>query len=248
MEGYFHMKKSEKVFFHQREGKLHIGNGIKLFVLTLIFLLCTVSMTHIIKLVLKSKNNAPVITNEISIPVNLNMNPIENEIFSMILANEVVIPNYDRKDNKLHNIYIQVLARQLSSNQIDLGELQLENVKGLISQLNNTISNDDRNNTNNMSFISKCVISSVAQNIYEQCGLTLDYNLDGEIQQVKDTNGNIMYEISKNKVNSGVQWNLLFAVILICFILISICIIISKRNQLFKKGGFYHGFKENEFA
>lgn len=234
---------------HKRKGSA-INPGIKLMVLTgfvftilsLLILLRDVEWKHRnISLFVLSGKESEVLTSQYK-----ELNTSEREIISMISSSSIVASEGPQSDRDQKEIYSSVLERQLNKNNINLGIDQVKAVRSLLTQLNDVIDGNEDDLLKKRSMISRGVILSVSEQIYEICGLKLIYDFDGNMRLIQDENGTILYEMAK-KVKNKSGWNILLFVILICIILLFINYSISKK-QLKKKGRMYHGYKEKEYA
>jgi len=218
--------------------------------LTLVIFILIISVVTIRKLEWTKEDVIPVfvLSDERKESENSALNSYEHKILSMIAANQIVVTGDQTYKNESQSLYIRLLTQHLSENKVNLGEEQVNAVSELLLNLNNSIEINNEKDEEKLSLISRGVILSVSQQIYEQCGLILHYNIAGEIQQIREMDGNILYDSSINRVQSELKWSILIIVLLFCIILISVSIIITRHHQLFKKGGYNHGYKEKEFA
>ena len=89
-----------------------------------------------------------------------------------------------------------------------------------------------------MSFDGREVAIHILQKIYGLSGLRLGISPDGTIEQIISSTGKIYYE---NNIGGLEEFRIdsLIVILMVLIMLLSVCIIITKRNQLFVKGGEY---------
>jgi len=241
------MKRSKNILVNHQKKKFCLNNSKKLMILTLAMLILILGVVNIRNFEWKNEKTIPVfiLKDEVGVPENNALNSNENKILSMISANPIKVTG---DKNNLQSLYMSTLTQHLAQNNIDLGEEQVNAVSELLLNLNKSMGIKDNKEEEKMSLINRGVVLSVSQQIYEQCGLNLHYNIAGEIKQIREVSGKILYDSSKDKVQSELKWNIFIIILFLCVLLISVSIIVSRHQQLFKKGGYTHGYKEKEFA
>lgn len=196
----------------------------------------------------KDETNIPAMTIKLTYLEEDELNISEKEVLNMLIR--CIYPFLDKKNDKsiLHNIYIKYLKDYLSSPGINLtvekSNAAIDYIIGLMSIMNLEKAHELRN----MSLDGKIVAIMLSEKIYQQCGLSLVYNLQGDIIQITDEAGNPLYDYVNSGEQMKIRFNVLAFVLLVIMLLFNVCKIIAKKNQLFMKVGKYDGFTEKEFA
>lgn len=144
-------------------------------------------------------------------------------------------------------IYFQYLKNQLNSSQINIDAEAGDKIFNLISELNGIMRLEKTKDPEQMSIDGKEFATYIENQIYRLCGLSLISSMEGEIVSIADKNGKIIY--SMDRTPQG-YFNL-YALLITLFILtalMSFCVIIARKNQLYIKDVKYDGFKEKGFA
>lgn len=144
-------------------------------------------------------------------------------------------------------IYFQYLKKQLNSNLINIEAAAGEKIFHLINELNGIIQLEKTKDPEQMSIDGKEFATYIENQIYRLCGLSLISSMEGEIVSIADENGKILYTMDRAPLG---YFNLyaLFITLIIITALMSFCVIIARKNQLYIKDVKYDGFKEKGFA
>ena len=240
---------NNKIVYRMLKNKVnHLSNAMKLAILTIIMIILATS--GIIVIGLEGKDNDISIysfSKGVNNSPNNNLSDGEVQVLEMVSANRMVVADNAKEVNQLQSLYVHVLTNYLSRDNIDLSSTKVNAIKKLLKNYSTTMIKKGKEDEH-LSLITKGIILSVSRQIYKQCGLKLYCNIQGDIQLVKDVRGNVLYKISGHTHQNEMEWGGFICIFIICSVLIGVGFIISKKQRLFKKGGFYHGYKEKEFA
>jgi hypothetical protein len=148
----------------------------------------------------------------------------------------------------MDSIFYTTLQEYLSSSEVFLTSNQAIQIENNLIDLQEIMNSEGETEFTKMSLEGKKVAIFLAEQIYELCNLKLELNMEGNIEKISDNSGNIIYENGAPISQLGIQINLLIITLTSMATLISICIIIAKKNQLFMKEVGYDGFDEERFA
>jgi hypothetical protein len=151
------------------------------------------------------------------------------------------------KDNKL-SIYVRYLKEYLSSSGVNLSTVEAKEIINKIISMNAVYFLERETDLKKMSLDGRGMLINISEHIYELCGLRLIHNMQGDIVQISDTTGKYIYVNDNPMEQDSFHMKILIIILSTLAILLSICIIIAKKSQLFMKDGIYDGFKEKEFA
>jgi hypothetical protein len=144
-------------------------------------------------------------------------------------------------------IYFNYLKSQLGNNQIDIEKPAADKIIVLIGEMNGIMNLEKNRETDEMSIDGRKVVTYIEKKIYKLCGLNLTSNLKGDIVGITDQAGNDLYIRSQTEPGKFNIYALIITLLTITA-LMSICVIIARKNQLFSKDVEYNGFKEKGFA
>ncbi len=151
------------------------------------------------------------------------------------------------EDSSTGAIYFIQLKKQLCREGIDIEKPVASKIIGLIEDINRIMIMEKIREPEKMSIDGREVATYIAKQIYKLCGLNLTYNMEGEIIGITDLSGEEFY--SRNQtIPDKINLYALAITLSSITVLMIICVIISKKNQLFIKDVKYDGFKEKRFA
>jgi hypothetical protein len=189
----------------------------------------------------------PVFSNNIIITDEKDLNSSEQEVLSL-LSNCSMLPEYNNQVNSMDSIFYKTLQDYISSSEGFLTSNQALQIESNLIDLQEILNSEGETDFTKMSLEGKKVAIFIAEQIYELCNLKLELNMEGNIEKISDDSGNIIYENGAPVSQLGIQINLLIITLTSMATLLSICIVIAKKNQLFIKEVRYDGFDEERFA
>jgi hypothetical protein len=189
----------------------------------------------------------PAFSNNIIISDDRELNRSEQEILSM-LSSSNMLPNSKNHENTIDSIFYITLQEYLSSSEVYLTSHQAIRIEEKIVDLQEIMRSEGETDFTKMSLEGKKVAIYISEQIYELCNLKLMINMEGNIEKISDISGNIIYANDVPVSRLGFQINVLIITLTSMATLLSICIIIAKKNQLFIKEVVYDGFDEERFA
>jgi hypothetical protein len=189
----------------------------------------------------------PAFSNNIVISDEMEFNKPEQNILSL-LSSYSEISEYNSQVNSIDSIFYETLQEYLSRSEVLLTSDQALKIESNLIDLQEILISEGETDFTNMSLEGKKVAIYIAEQIYELCNLKLELNMEGNIEKISDNSGNTIYENAAPVSQLGIQINLLIITLTSMATLLSICIIIAKKNQLFMKEVRYDGFDEERFA
>lgn len=169
-----------------------------------------------------------VVTNK-EILDNEMLNESEKIIINM-LKNEMKLQNTETDIiNSDQSIYVKYFEKHLSSPEIQLRKEKADEVVDLLKSMNRIMNLEKENDLKKMSIDGRGIAINIYEQIYELCGVEIIYSMEGDIVQITDCSENLLYCIDKPIVYGSFNYYAFAMVFLIWIILISLCIILSKR-------------------
>jgi len=189
----------------------------------------------------------PAFSNNIVISDEKELNTPEQEILSM-LSSSNMLPNYNNQENTTNSIFYKTLQEYLSSSEVYLTSNKAHQIEDKIIDLQEIMSSEGETDFAIMSLEGKKVAIYISEQIYELCDLKLVLDMEGNIEEISESSGDIIYTKYTPVSQDGFQIKVLIIILASMTTLLSICIIIAKKNQLFMKEVVYDGFDEERFA
>lgn len=194
-------------------------------------------------------SNIPVMSFSIAAFDNTGLNSSEQELLSK-LYEVLVLPEQNPAGETItmNEVYFNTLREYISNSEAFLTTAKISQISDKINQLQDIIILEDKTDFTKMTIDGRKAATNLAKQIYELNNLYLDYSMDGSIERIADISGAILFS---NDASIGQQSFQLEAVIItigLIVVLLCICIIIAKKNQLFVKEVIYDGFEEERFA
>jgi hypothetical protein len=193
------------------------------------------------------ENSIPTLSNTIIVSGETELNTSEREVLSL-LSSVVKLPNQKEQGKTTNYIYYNTLQEYLGSSEVYLNTHQAELIKDEIATMHAIMSSEEVTDFTKLSLDGKKVFIYISEQIYELCGLKLVSNMDGDIEKISDSSGNVIYAKKVSASQVGFQVNVLIVTVTVMVTLLSICFTIAKKNQLFIKEVIYDGFDEERFA
>lgn len=144
-------------------------------------------------------------------------------------------------------IYYQYLEEQYRNTGFLLDKNDVTQINELINDLDELIHLEQQSQIGNMSLDGREVAVYILGEIYGLSGLKLEINNEGEIGQISDPAGKVLYQYSLGQ-QTEFRYDALVIIVAVILILISICFRVARRQQLFEKGGEFGGIKEKRIA
>ncbi len=144
------------------------------------------------------------------------------------------------KDSKsiTENIYYECLLEHYRNYGMDLTSAAAANIDRLISDGNKLLLLENGRQITEMSFDGREVAIHIFKKIYRFSGLKLGINPDGTIDKIENSTGELYYENNFNEPEEF-RLDMLIIILMVLGMLLVVCIVITKRNQLFVKGEEY---------
>ena len=99
-----------------------------------------------------------------------------------------------------------------------------------------------------MSIEGRKFIIHIYEEIYNLCGLNITFDAESNIEKIVDQSGAVIYQNTGAQSQPQIHIDALIITSTFILVLITLCFIIARKNQLFIKGGRYDGFDEKEYA
>jgi hypothetical protein len=148
---------------------------------------------------------------------------------------------------KYYAPYFEYLMQYYRNNDLKFNKEAVTRINGLINDMNELIHLEESSQISEMSLDGREVYIYILEQVYELSGLEVIINSDGDIEQVSDQTGSVIYQ-DKPEQQTIFQVNSLIIIVSAIVVMISICCAIARRNQLFEKDVEYHGVKEKRVA
>jgi hypothetical protein len=146
------------------------------------------------------------------------------------------------------NIYLKNLYDHLDRPGVTLTTSKAYKALNKIMELKAIINIEQESDFNKMSVDGREMAINLSKEIYSICGLNLTCDLQGNITRISDKAGNYLYLNTTMVETAQIHLEALFITLAIIMILLVLCIIIARKNQLFIKDVRYDGFKEEGFV
>lgn len=214
------------------------------------FIICIVLLIICIEIVEANTYKS----DEISIPVfasdniileNKQLNNTEKVIVSLLAGK---LKETDKEKNTDYKLYVEQLNNFLSRSNVNLSEDTGETAAKKILEMSAIMDLEKVNDFNEMTLDGRVLVTNLSKEIYDLCGLKLNYNLQGEITRVSDKAGKIIYQNETQIKQSGFQFTKLMIILIVMAILILNCVVIAKKHKLYTKEVVFNGFEEKRFA
>lgn len=218
------------------------------FVMTIVVLIFIISIIGIARLSIKFNNKyvKSKASEELTIKDKNGLNEREVDILESLASSIFLTKRKTDGNTDVMAIYFNNLNAYYRDSAVDLGKTAADDIAKLIRSMDELIRIEDKTDIGRMSYDGREVAIYILQKIYEMSGLRLLINSQGVIEQITDQTGIVIYQYPQEPLLF--RLDTLIIVVMLILVLLSICIIIAKRNQLFEKGGEYDGFKEKGIA
>ena len=190
---------------------------------------------------------------ETSIPVWSTVSGINQEVRA---ETEEDVVNYLSKflrllelqeNGKRKEVLYGLLLNKLRDRITDMPDENLELLFNRVTHIQMILDQEKRGEFMNMSLEGRQLILYIFNDIFELSGFQVTINLDGEIEKITDSMGVLMYSHAQTDL-SGIQGKELVIVLSIILLALLVCILIAKKNQLFRKEVAYDGLNKKQYA
>ena len=237
-------------FIKNKKGDARIKNGSMPLILTLSIVTFNISFTLIVRWLINTyqeENILPTFSHNIMIADEKEPNRSKQEILSL-LSSYSRLSEYNDKVNSIDLILYKTMHEYLSSSEVYLTSKQALQIESSLIDLQEIMNSEGETEFAKMSLKGKNVVIFLTKQIYELCNLKLELNVEGNIEKITDYSNNIIYSNNAQSSQLGTQVNILIITLASLAILLSICFIIAKKNQLFIKEVEFDGLNEERFA
>ncbi len=176
------------------------------------------------------------------------LNEPEKVILNLLTSESDSQESEELTDSIGYGAYVKYLHNYLSSSGVTLSSSKAYEALNKIIELKAVINIEQESSFNKMSVDGRELAINLSQEIYDACGLKLSCDIQGNITCISDKAGNLIYLNPKTIQNAGIRLDALMITLAVIMVLLGICIIIARKNQLFKKEEAYDGFQEEGFV
>jgi hypothetical protein len=115
-------------------------------------------------------------------------------------------------------------------------------------QLINLLEMENKTDLKTMSLDSRELGIHLLQDIYKTCGLKLYADYFGQVVKITDTKGNLLYQEKETTGQEQFRLKALLCILILLLTLFVICILLAKKNQLYRKEGTFDVQKKEGYA
>lgn len=146
----------------------------------------------------------------------------------------------DQSSNQIitEQIYFSCLREHYEDIRMNLTSAAADRIDQLIRDGNQLLLLENGKTISEMSLDGREVAIHILKKIYGLSGLWLEIHPDGTIEQITSTEGRIYYE-DNAELREEFRIHSLIIILMVLLLLFSLCIILTKRKQLFDKGEEY---------
>lgn len=219
-------------------------------IFTILILILMITFIIISKSIVMHESQAkdiPTLLTNINFTGNKELNPSEGKILSMLYSS---CRGYElsNSESKMYLLYKETLRKHLCNTGVNLSTSTATEVEEKIINLQEIWSSEKYRDITHMSVDGSKIAKYLSKQIYELCGLKLEYSIEGNITEITDQSGGLLYTYNQPDRQENIQFDALVITLVVIVTLLCFCIMIAKRNQLFVKGVEYDGFDEERFA
>ena len=196
----------------------------------------------------KDEIGVPIITNTGTVSQEDNINTTEKTILTILENSLNQAGSQKNMAGNEYATYINQLDHYFKNPNVNLERTKLTEVTNKVSQLIALMKLEQESDFTKMSFDGRELALRLSSEIYTICGLKLSFGSLGNIMEVDDLSGKVIYENDKTAQQPKFQWNALLLSVGFIFFLLLVNIMIAKKHQLFVKDGTCNGFNEEGYA
>jgi hypothetical protein len=216
---------------------------------TIILIIIITSTAGIAQFILSpGKKNTEPLKSQIELFDETGINESEKLVLSTLYT-EIVFSNWQH-DQTLNTYYIYFinLKKYFLTDGVDLSKDQCKQVISKIKDMQTIFYLENESNLSKMSVDGRGIAIDLFEQIFDICGLKIYTNMEGEIEEIQDQIGNVMYQNKTSVIPDGFQVYAFISILIIMISLLIISIIIVKKNQLFRRDVSLDEFDEKRFA
>ncbi|QHQ59982.1 hypothetical protein Ana3638_03620 [Anaerocolumna sedimenticola] len=157
----------------------------------------------------KDEISVPSITNKGSLIQEEKNNITEKTVLTVLENSLNQLESQKNMAGNEYATYISQLENYFKNSNVNLEESELTEVANKIAQLLALMKLEQKNDFTKMSFDGRELALRISSEIYHICGLKLSVSTQGNIMEVQDSSGKIIYETEKNAQQPEFQWNTL---------------------------------------
>lgn len=218
-------------------------------IITILILLIIISIAGITRLSIRSVSPGEIHSlNHTVIEENVNQNILKHQIINLLINNENVIKYQKNKKQGTYYVLTNCLKSYLDNTSLNLSEADFTHLKEIVEELVKVITIEHQCDFTKMSLDGRAVSIEITRTIYNQFGLKLETNIEGEIEKVTDQAGNTIYHKQNRLSIYNLQIQLLIIVLSTLLFLLLIIFIVVKKNNLFEKEDEFNEFKEKRYV
>lgn len=153
------------------------------------------------------------------------------------------------KSYSTYYIYTNYLNNHLHNETVKLSPWQYGQVKDKVTELVDVMKLEAETDFRKMSLDGKAVAINIAKEIYDICGLTIEFNRRGDIERIYDQTGNVI--VYRNDLLIDYQFNMLFLIITLSIVtlLLGLAYYVTRKNSNhYREGVMYDGFDAKRYA
>lgn len=232
-----------------RYKKRELNNFSLLLIITVCFFLTSACFTVITRAGLKTKEekNIPAISSNISLLEEEGVDGTAGRALT-ILCKVMALPGQTGQTPAGEPDYYNLLKEYISKPVLPMTLAKTDQMEDKIEALQDIIDYEENSDFTKMSIDGRRIAIYISKQIFELCGLRLDFSMEGRIEAISDLTGDNIYAKDVSVSKNSIHINALIITVSSLIILLIICIIIARRNQLFVKEVVYDGFDEERFA
>lgn len=151
------------------------------------------------------------------------------------------------ESNSDHKTLKIILKEDMLDKKIDFSEEDMLRLQDSLLDLQEIIRLEEVGEFKKMSLEGRKVIIYLTKEIFELYGFRLAVSIDGRIEKILDSAGNLVYSAPQLSLMDN-QLKGLAIVISIVILALLLCILLAKKNQLFKKEVIYDGLNKKRYA
>jgi hypothetical protein len=153
--------------------------------------------------------------------------------------------------SEVPNFYSIVLEEYLSHSGVNLSASNAAEVIHKLQKLEHVMEVEKKFNYKEMTLDGRARALQLSQEIYELCGLSVTYNIRGDMEQITNLSGAILYKRERIPQQSSLHMEALFITLGFILLFLILCIIYAKKSHLFVKDAFieeYEDYENKEYA
>ncbi len=196
----------------------------------------------------ESNKNIPVISKEVFLSEAEGFNPLEQLILEMMVRQYGGAEPTNAENGNIEYLYYECLKECFSRCDYNPSKKDLMELENLIQARDDIIGLEQEVNLGKMSLDARDLMIYIDKRIYELCGMYIIFTADSQIEQIWEGSGVILYQQASKPQQSPFHLEALLIVMITIFVLMVICILVSRKNKIFIREVDFGGFDEKEYA